>query len=71
MVLPDSEVKFQLSPKGLYYFDAEDRENGVLILNTVSENRGGFTQRESQQVHHSPRFPGLLVFPLCKSSPVL
>ena len=39
MVLPDREVKFQLSPNGLYYFDAEDRENSVLLLNKVSENR--------------------------------
>ena len=36
MVLPDREVKFQLSPNGLYYFDAADRENSVLLLNTVS-----------------------------------
>ena len=45
MVLPDREVIFQLSPNGLYYFDAADRENIVLILNTVSENREGFTRR--------------------------
>ena len=36
MVLPDREVKFQLIPKGLYYFDVADREIGVLLLNTVS-----------------------------------
>ena len=36
MVLQDREVKLQLSPNGLYYFDAADRENGVLLLNTVS-----------------------------------
>ena len=35
MVLPDREVKFQLSPNELYYFDAADRENGVLLLNMV------------------------------------
>ena len=35
MVLPDREVRFQLSPNRLYYFDALDRENIVLILNTV------------------------------------
>ena len=46
IVLPDREVKFQLSPNGLYYFDAADRENGVLLLKTVSENREGFTRRE-------------------------
>ena len=39
MVLPDREVRFQLSPNGLYYFDAADRESTVLLLNTVSENR--------------------------------
>ena len=39
MVLPDREVKFQLSPNGLNYFDVADRENRVLLLNTVSENR--------------------------------
>ena len=36
VVLRDREVKFQLSTNGLYYFDAADRENGVLLLNTVS-----------------------------------
>ena len=46
MVLPDREVRFQLSPNGLYYFDASDRENSVLILNTVSENQEGVTRRE-------------------------
>ena len=46
MVLPDKEVKFQLSSNGLYYFVAMDRENSVLLLNTVSENREGFTWRE-------------------------
>ena len=46
MVVPDREVIFQLSPNGLYHFDAADRDNIVLLLNTVSENREGFTQRE-------------------------
>ena len=46
MVLSDREVRFQLSPNGIYYFDATDRENIVLLLNTVSENREGFTHRE-------------------------
>ena len=39
MGLLDREVRFQLIPKGLYYFDAADRENSKLLLNTVSENR--------------------------------
>ena len=46
MVLPDRELRFQLSPNGLYYFGAADRENIVLLLNTVSENQKGFKQRE-------------------------
>ena len=46
MFLLDREVKFQLSPNMLYYFDAADRENSVLLLNTVLENREGFTRRE-------------------------
>ena len=46
MVLPDREVRFKLSPNGLYYFDAAYRENSVLLLNTVLENREGFTRRE-------------------------
>ena len=46
MVLPDREVLFQLSTNGLYYFDSADRENNVLILNTVKYNREGFTRRE-------------------------
>ena len=39
MVFLDREVRFQLIPNGLYYFDAVDRENSVLLLNTVSEKR--------------------------------
>ena len=45
-VLPGREVRFQLIPNRLYYFDAADRENIVLLLNTVSENWEGFTRRE-------------------------
>ena len=46
MILPDRELIFQLSPNRLYYFDASDRENSLMLLNTVSENREGFTQRD-------------------------
>ena len=45
MVLPDIEVRFQISLNGLYYFDAIDRENRFLFLNTVPENWEGFTRR--------------------------
>ena len=46
MVLPDREVRFQLIPNRVYYFDAADRGNSFLLLNTVSENREGFMRRE-------------------------
>ena len=46
MVLPDREIRFQLSPNEIYYFDASDREKRVPLINTVSDNREGFTQRE-------------------------
>ena len=39
MVLPATEVTFQLSPNGLYYFRAAYRDNSVILLNTVSENK--------------------------------
>ena len=64
MVLPDREVKFQLSPNGLYYFDVANRENGVLLLNTVSENREGFTQKEYEGDREARRAMHLLGFPL-------
>ena len=63
MVLPDREVKFQLSPNGLYYFHAADRENGVLLLNTVSENREGFTRREYEGAREAQRAMHLLGLP--------
>ena len=46
MILPDREVRFQRSPNKLYYFDAADRDNIVLLLETMSENQEGFTCRE-------------------------
>ena len=36
MVLPDREVRFHLSPDGIYYFGAAYRDNSVLLLNKVS-----------------------------------
>ena len=63
MVLPDREVRFQLSPNGSYYFDAAERENIVLLLNTVSENREGFTWREYDGAQEARRVMHLLGFP--------
>ena len=63
MVLTDREVRFKLSPNGLYYFDAADRENIVLLLNTVSKNQEGFTWREYEGAQESQRAMHLLGFP--------
>ena len=46
MVLPDREVRFQITPNGLYYFNAADRDNIVMLLNMVTETREGFTHRD-------------------------
>ena len=62
MVLPDREVKYQISPNGLYFFDAADRENGVLLLNMVSENRERFTRREYKRDREAQRAMHLLGF---------
>ena len=63
MVLPDREVKFQFSTNGLYCFDAADRENDVLLLDTVSENREGFTWREYEGDREARIAMHLLGFP--------
>ena len=63
MVLPDREVIFQLSFNGLYYFDAADRVNIVLLLNTVSENWEGLTRREYEGPWEAWRTMHLLGFP--------
>ena len=63
MVLLDREVKFQLSTNELYYFDAADRENIVILLNMVSENREGFIWREYEGAREARRAMHLLVFP--------
>ena len=63
MVLPNREVRFQLIPNGLYYFDAADREIIFLLLKTVSDNREGFTRREYKDPQEARREMHLLGFP--------
>ena len=62
VVFPDRGVRFQLIPNGLYYFDAADSENSVLLLN-VSENWGSFTRREYEEAQEVRRTMHLLGFP--------
>ena len=44
------------------------RENGVLLLNTVSENREGFTRREYKGPREARRAMHLLGFPSDRDS---
>ena len=46
MVLLDREVRFQISSNRLYCFNDTDRENIVLLLNTLSEDQEGFMRRD-------------------------
>ena len=63
MVLPDREVRFQLSLNGLYYFNASYMENCLLLLNTVLENRERFTRREYKGDREARRLMHLLGLP--------
>ena len=38
VMLSDHEIRFQLSPNGLYYFDSAYWENNVFLLKIVAEN---------------------------------
>ena len=46
MMLTNQEIQFQLIPNVLYYFDAVDWENNMLLLKTGADNREGFTWQE-------------------------
>ena len=56
-------MRFQLSPNGIYYSNAADRENIVLLLNTVSKNREGFTRRDYVEARKARQVMHLLGFP--------
>ena len=63
MVLLDREVRFQIIPNGLYYFDVADRENSVLLINTLSKKQERFTRREyegAQEVRRVMHLSGFL-----------
>ena len=63
MVPPDREVRFQLIPNGLYYFESAYRENSVLLLNIILENREAFTRTEYEGSQEARRVMHLLWFP--------
>jgi hypothetical protein len=63
LIMPNREILFQLSPSGLYYHDAADRMENVILVNTVAKNREGFTNKEFQGARAARRASQLLGFP--------
>ena len=63
MVLSDREVRFQIRPNWIYYFDTAERENSVLLFNKVSEHQERITQRKYEGPQEARRAMHLLGFP--------
>ena len=63
MVVWDREVRFQIRPNWIYYFDTAERENIFLLFNTVSEHRERITQRDYEGPREARRAMHLLGFP--------
>ena len=55
MMLTNHDIRFQMIPNGLYYFDAADQEKKMLLLNTVVDNWGGSTHREYEGTQEAQR----------------
>ena len=60
MVLPDREIRFQLIPNRLYYFNAIDWENTVLFFNMVTDNMEVFMWQEYKGAREARRSMHLL-----------
>jgi hypothetical protein len=58
---PDKDVIFAGSPSGLYYHDTTNR--AVVLVNTVTQNREGFTDREFNRAKSARRALGLVGYP--------
>jgi hypothetical protein len=53
VVQSHKKVIFKQSPPGLYYHDTADR--AIIMVNTVKENREGYTQREYDDAKEARR----------------
>jgi hypothetical protein len=58
---PDKDTIFAGSPSGLYYHDTTNR--AVMLVNTVKQNREGFTDREFDRAKSARRALGLAAYP--------
>ena len=61
MMLPVREVVFNVSMEGLYYHDTVDR--AIVLVNTMPENRKGFTCQEYEGAKTSRRTLELVGYP--------
>jgi hypothetical protein len=61
VVQPHKKVIFKQSPSGLYYHDIADR--AIVMVNTVKENREGYTQREYDDAKEARRALALVGYP--------
>jgi hypothetical protein len=61
LVQPHKKVILKQSPSGLYYHDTPDR--AIAMVNTVKENRKGYTQREYDDAKEARRALALVGYP--------
>jgi hypothetical protein len=61
VIQPTKEVIFHQSQYGLYYHDTDNR--AVVMVNTVADNGGGYTQREYDGVKQARRALGMVGYP--------
>jgi hypothetical protein len=58
---PDKDVIFSASKSGIYYHDTTNR--AVVLVNTVKQNKEGFTEREFNRAKSARRALGLVGYP--------
>jgi hypothetical protein len=58
---PTKKLIFQQSHSGMYYHDTKDR--AVVMLNTVKENREGYTHKEFERAKVARRALGMVWYP--------
>jgi hypothetical protein len=61
VIKPTKEVIFHQSQSGLYYHDTENR--AVVMVNTVAENREGYTHREYDDAKQACRALEMVGYP--------
>jgi hypothetical protein len=64
VVKPDKDVVFKQSPAGMYYHDTGNR--AFVMVNTIKENREGFTRREVEKAKEARHALALVGLPFPK-----